>query len=106
MPSYVNESSSTFWEMKSEPSAFNTDLTFPITFFAGIFSIIKLDWCRRDDGAINQGLEINEIKTLRLQGRDLESATDDQVQTFYKLLGCSLRSRISNFIRFRIKTWL
>ena len=44
-----------------------------------------------------------EIEALKLTHAQLDTATDQQIKALYCLLGCDFRSRLSNFIRFKLK---
>jgi len=52
-----------------------------------------------------QELDADEAVAVKLMGDDLRSASDDQINLVYLLLGCNIRSRFSNFLRFRVKNW-
>lgn len=65
---------------------------------------IALDYARKKlPTNFVKALEKHEIKALQLSHEQLETATDEQIKVLYSLLGCDIRSRLSNLIRFKLK---
>lgn len=64
-----------------------------------MYRAIQLDFIRKQ---LPANLEDYEVDALKLKHEELETATDEQINVLFILLGCNFRSRLSNFLRFKL----